>query len=111
MTTKNDMITAIQASADASGDNNIRISMGAPGNHLKNTIGETEPTAQAWQPEPKTWPVVIEGLALWADTQGVGQVGTIKAKLNELIGAYNQLRTDYNAGVVPTSAPAVTPIP
>jgi len=108
MTTKTDIIDAIKAAADATGDNNIRISLGATGNHLKNTIGETKPTGAAWNPEPKTWPVICEGLANWADSLGISGV---KDKLNDLIGQYNQLLEDYNNSTVPSSASEVDPLP
>ena len=111
MTTKADIIAAIQAAVDGTGNNNLKISLGAPGDHVKNSIGETKPTGAAWQPEPKTWPAIVEGLADWADTQGLGQVGAIKTKLNELIGGYMQLKQDYDNGIVPTTAPDVTPLP
>ena len=72
MTVKTEMIAAIQAVADASGSENIRIALGAPGNHVENSIGESQPTGAAWIPEPKTWPVVVEGIAAWLDSKGVG---------------------------------------
>lgn len=111
MATKDDIIAAIQAAADGSGSGNIRISLGAPGNHVKNSIGETKETAQAWEPEPKTWSVVAEGLADWADSLGLSGIAAIKAKVNELCNSYNQLLIDYDAGTVPTSAPPVPPLP
>jgi hypothetical protein len=111
MATKEDIITEIQAVADASGDNNLRISLGAPGNNVKDTIGKTKPTGQAWEPEPKTWPVVAEGLANWADAQGIAGISDIKDKVNELVGGYMQLKADYDSGVVPTTAPDITPLP
>lgn len=108
MATKADMIAAIQAVADGSGSDTIRMALGEPGSYVKDPTGATRETGAAWAPEPKTWPVVIEGLADWFDAQGLG---AIKPKLNELIGAYNQLRSDYNAGIVPTAAPEVDPLP
>lgn len=65
MSIKADIIAAIQAVADATGNANLRISLGAPGDHVENVIGETQPTGAAWSPEPRTWPVIIEGLAGW----------------------------------------------
>lgn len=38
------------------------------------------------------------------------QLNLHKAKINELIAAYNQLRNDYNNNTVPTSAPSVQPL-
>jgi hypothetical protein len=52
--------------------------------------------------------VIVDGIAAWYDAQGIP---AMKAKLNELIGAYNQLRADYNSGTVPTTAPNVLPLP
>ena len=72
MTTKTDIIAAIQGVADATGDGNLRIAIGAPGDHVENSIGETQPTGDAWEPEPKTWPVVVEGIAAWLDSKNVG---------------------------------------
>jgi len=111
MATKDDIITAIQSVADASGSGNIRISLGAPGSHVADSAGKSKPTGAAWVPEPKTWPVVVEGLADWLDGQGIGEIAAIKSKVNELIAGYNQLRTDYNSGTVPTTASSVTPLP
>ena len=89
---------------DGAGVDQLRISLGTPGDHVRDVTGEPQPTGGAWEPEPKTWPLVVEGIADWADA-------TLKAKLNELVGAYNQLRTDYNDGTVPTSAQEVDPLP
>lgn len=61
--TKTGRISAIQAVADATGDNNWRISLGEPGSHLENTVGEKKPTGAAWEPEPKSFPIIMEGLA------------------------------------------------
>jgi hypothetical protein len=46
----------------------------------------------------------FEGVGLYLE-------GTVIAKLNELIEQYNQLRTDYNNGIIPTTATAVTTLP
>lgn len=53
----------VQGLADATGNNDLSIALGAPGRHLPNAIGEIRPTGQAWLPEPKTWSLVVEGLA------------------------------------------------
>ena len=111
MATKDDITNAIKAVADATGNGNTRISLGAQGDHELNSIGESEPTGKAWDGDYKTWPVVVLGLANWVDSTGIGEVGTIKSKLNDLIGQYNQLLSDYNNGVVPSSATPITPIP
>lgn len=106
MATRDDLIAAIQAAADATGVNTIRLGLGAPGDHVKDPTGETRPTGGAWEPEPKTWPVVVDGFVAWYE----GPTG-LKAKLNELIGAYMQLKADYDSGTVPTAAPDVLPLP
>lgn len=72
MSTKTELITAIQAVVDASGNGNLRIALGAPGAHVENSIGESQPTGGAWAPEPKTWPAVMEGIGAWLDSKGVG---------------------------------------
>ncbi len=111
MATKDDMIAAIQAAADSSGSGNIQISLGTPGNHVLNSIMEMQETGKAWTPEPKTWPIVAEGLAAWADAAGIGDMAAIKAKINELIASHNQFISDYNANVIPTTAVPVVPLP
>lgn len=111
MATKDDIIAAIQAAADGTGNSNLQISLGSTGDHVKNIIGETKPTGQAWEPEPKTWSVVAEGLADWADSLGLSDLSAIKSKVNELCNSYNQLLIDYDAGTVPTTAPPVVPLP
>lgn len=108
MTTKSEIIAKIQEAADASGSPQMRIGLGAPGSVVENAIGEKKDTGTAWVPEPKSQALIVEGLAAWLDDAGVGS--TLKSKLNELVGAYNQLRVDYNAGTVPTSAPEVDPL-
>lgn len=109
MTTKAEIIAKIQAAADACGNAQMQIGLGTPGSVVENAIGERKNTGTAWEPEPKSQALIIEGIAAWLDDAGVGS--TLKSKLNELIGAYNQLREDYNAGTVPTTAPEVDPLP
>jgi len=110
MSTKTEIIADIQAVADASGADAIRSSLGTPGSYVE-IAGSERKTGAGWEPEPKVWSVVVEGLANWLDNAGVGDVGAIKSKLNELIGEYDQLRDDYNNGVVPTTAQEVDPLP
>jgi hypothetical protein len=109
MTTKAEIIAKIQTAFDASGKDQLRIGMGAPGAHVLNVNGESEETGQAWEPEPKTWPLIIAGLAEWLDDAGVSIA--VKDKLNELVNAYDQLREDFNSSTVPTTAPEVDPLP
>lgn len=105
MSTQEEIITAIQTAADAAEDSGIKIAFGTPGGRALNIIGQVKPTGQAWLSPPSTWSVIIQGIADWLDA------GVTKSKMNELIGAYNQLREDYNNGIVPTSALEVTPLP
>lgn len=65
MTTKQGIIAAIQAKADATDNNQTRIAYGAPGASLPNIIGKLQPTGIAWDESEflKAWPLVIEGLA------------------------------------------------
>ena len=67
MTTKSDIIAAIQAAADATGVNTIRIGLGTPGSRIADPIGEMKDTGAGWVPEPKVWPTVIAGIAAWID--------------------------------------------
>ena len=108
MDTKQAIIEAVQARADVSGDA-MRIALGTPGAHVPNVIGEVEETGQAWV-EPAAFPTLVGGIADYLDGQGVSGVGAIRGKLNELVGQYNQLLADYNAGVVPSAAHAVVPL-
>ena len=71
MATKDDIITLIQAVADATGVDAMRVSLGAPGNHVE-IGGSSRETGAGWSPEPKPFPIVIEGLAQFLDGQGVG---------------------------------------
>jgi hypothetical protein len=84
VSTKAKIIAAIQYVVDnlSPADNQLRIALGEPGDHVKNVINETEPTGQGWE-EPGTFPVVIEGIA---DTLG--------AKFREVTGDTEILPTD-----------------
>jgi len=70
MTTKADIIAAIQFIADATGNNNLRIALGAPGSHLRDSSGQMQPTGKAWIPTPRMWDTVAGGLAKWFDESG-----------------------------------------
>lgn len=115
MSTKTDIIDAIKAAADAyyTADPEtgapVAVALGTPGAEVE-IAGQTFDTGKAWENEPKSIPTQIEGLADYLDTQGLSDVAAVKSKLNELIGAYNQLLADYNNGVVPSTALPVTPI-
>jgi hypothetical protein len=93
VSTKADILSSIQAIADATGVDEIKMIIGTP----SSTNGK------AWAPEPKVFSVLIEGLAGWLDSSH-------KAKINELVAGYNQLIADYNSSTVPTTAPTVSPL-
>ncbi|MCK4792582.1 MAG: hypothetical protein KAV87_53125 [Desulfobacteraceae bacterium] len=64
MSAKDRIIQQIQATADATDDNQVRISFGAPGEYLLNIINERKATGQVWQDLTLgTWPMIIEALA------------------------------------------------
>lgn len=84
----------------------------APGSLNKDhySIDDLNAHGQAWETEGNpVKPKVTTG----AEIEGIGVYleGTVVAKLNELIGQFNQLRTDYDNGVVPTTATAVSTLP
>lgn len=110
---KDDIMLAIQTIADdyyvanAETGAAVVLALGTPGRHI-TVEGQPLVTGGGWSPEPRTFSVFVEGLASYLTAQG--SIPAVEGKLNELIAAYNQLRSDYNAGVTPTTAPAVTPL-
>lgn len=102
MATFNDIKTAIQTVADAI-DNPGAYGLQTEGTKIEMSPEVTIITGESWGAENPIQ-IMFQGLANWMDA-------TYKAKLNELIGEYNQLRTDYDNATVPTNANAVTPIP
>jgi len=119
MSTKDDMIAAIQEVADdpnpappnePRGAAKIRAVLGAPGEFVE--IADTKlKTGGGWDPSPAIYEKLVEGLAKYLDDSGIAEVAAIKSKVNELIGEFNKLLDDYNNAVVPSSASAVTPLP
>jgi hypothetical protein len=109
MATWEDVQSLIQAIADSRDD---------PGAYGLRTPGEPIEIGRnveiipggSWG-ENKPFQIYLEGLSEYLDTLGVSGVSAIKSKLNELIAAYNQLRSDYNNSVWPTTAPSVTQLP
>lgn len=101
MTTKADIIAAIQAVADATGDTNIQITFGTPGAYIKNIIDEIQATGRAWVPEPKPWATVIEGLADWLDGGGVTP-GRVKVSVADTVADFLGGKLVAGAGVVLT---------
>ncbi len=119
MTTKQDIIQAIQEAADESnpapphvkeGEPRLRVALGEPGDVI-DLEGDKWETGRGWEPLPTAYDKIIEGLAVVLDDKGIGDVAAIKAKVNELVGGYMQLKTDYNNGTVPTTAPDIAPLP
>lgn len=110
MALENDAILAINAAAaeryaaSATDGAAVMAALGAPG--TKVAIADQLLDSGAALGADKTLQVLAVGLARAIEPQ-LGQVASIKAKVNELIVAYNALRADYNNGVVPTSAPWV----
>jgi len=98
MSTYSDLVAKIKAAADSSTDV-VKVAIGSTGNTV--TIDDVEmSTGKAWQ-DPSFIAVLQEGLSDWLDDPLI-------SKLNELIGQYNQLRSDYNSMTVPTSANSVS---
>lgn len=108
------LLEAVQAAADARYARSIEaggpvmVALGTPGTTVEIATQKL-PSGRAWG-DDKTMQVLLTGIEAWLSTQGVGQIGAAVDKLNELVTAYNQLRADYNASVVPTTAPAVLPL-
>ncbi len=114
---KADIIQAIQDAADvyyanpaidSDARNAIKLAVGSPGEVLYIENQRLD-SGSAWIDEPKVFPTFVEGIADWLGSQG--DVSTIKSKLNELIGEYNQLLADHNSATVPSTATTVTVIP
>ena len=86
----------------------LQAAAGAPGGTVELPGKEKRTTGSIWAVDGDGNPVVLLGVLVAMSGQELD--ATVIAKVNELIGAYNQLRTDYNAGTVPTSAAAVAVI-
>lgn len=119
MSTTTEIIAAIQAAADAlyfepDGTPNaraaVRVALGTPGDTVQ-IAGRPNRTGSAWVPEPTVFSTLILGLADWLDDAGTGQIATMRSKINELIGQYNQLLADHNSATVPSTASAVALLP
>lgn len=78
MSTKTEIIAAIKGVADATEAPAILMALGTEGDYVE-IVEQERPTGAAWVPEPKTWPVVIEGIAAWLDSKGVGGAPGFKA--------------------------------
>ena len=108
MGTKEDIINEINTVADLQSDT-IKVALGTPGSVV--TIGTEDLDTGQGIVSGAAFNVLVEGIAEYIDSQGVGDVSTIKSKLNELIGEFNQLLADYNSSTVPSTASTVTTIP
>jgi len=101
VSTYTDIRDAIRAVADAGSDTS-KLSLGTPGSHVR-IAGTTYDTGKAWG-SGKAVQMQWEGYSVWFDAN-------IKAKINEIVAQYNQLRIDYDAGTVPTSANSIAALP
>ena len=109
MATWEDIQLLIQAIADAR-DNVAAYSLRTPAPPIKIERNvEIEPGG-AWG-EFLPFQIYLEGISAYLDDNILSELPGIKSKLNELISAYNQLRSDYNTGTWPSSAPYVNPLP
>lgn len=108
MSTFTDIRDAIMAIADVR-DIPGSVGLRTPGEKVEYR-GQELDTGSAWG-DAKSLQILVEGIATWMDGAGVGNIGAIYSKLNELIGQYNQLREDYIAGGGTTTATEVTPLP
>jgi hypothetical protein len=104
---------SLQATADAAylahGEAAVgaKLALGTPGESI--AVEGTRVAAGSGWGAGKTFEVIAAAADAWLVAQG--SPSAIAAKLNELIAAYEQLRQDYNAAVVPTTAPPVAPLP
>jgi len=109
METWAEIMLLIQAIADSRDDPGV-YGMRTPGPDIEIRRDILVTPGGSWG-STKAFQLFLEGLGEWLDDAGVSNVSTIYAKLDELIDAYNQLRSDYNSSTVPTSAPSVAPLP
>ena len=70
MALKDDILAAIQACADGSGDADLRVSLGSPGDKIL-LRGEVVETGQAYE-QPGFTDCLIEGIANAIEAQGSG---------------------------------------
>lgn len=108
-----DIIAIVQASVDKTGIPELMAAFGTPGSKVTITFGSGDSktevkvdTGSAWSPTPTAFTELLQGFGFYFDK--ITYLPQITPKLNELIGEYNKLRSDYNNGVVPTSAKAVS---
>jgi len=115
VTTRSELILAVQAvadnyyAADPAIGATAMIALGTPGT-VVDVDGQKLNSGMAWAREMATFPVVLAGLADWLDGAGIGEVASIKGKVNDLCASLNQLIADYNASIKPTTAQSVPPL-
>jgi len=119
LSTKTAIIEAIQNAADSYyaditidevQRSAVALALGTPGQRI-TIADQTNDSNAALTPEPTVFSTVIEGIASSLDASGVGEVAAIKAKLNQVIGQYNQLLSDHNSSTVPSTATVVSVLP
>lgn len=116
MTTKSDLIAAVQAAADAyyvadpTTGAAVKLSIGSPGTVVV-IAGQKFGSGSAWASVPGVLDTEVEGLADWLDASGIGNLTAIHDTVNDLCASLNQLILDHNSGTVPTTALPVTPLP
>jgi hypothetical protein len=109
MATWEDIKTLVQSIADGIDDPGA-YGMRSPGPDIEIQRNIEVTPGGSWG-STKAFEIFLKGLSEYLDTQDISAVGDIKDKLNELISSYAQLKADYNAGTVPTTAPDVVPLP
>jgi hypothetical protein len=63
MASKKSIIDFVNTVADATEDPQIRVGFGKPGSYVEDASGETKPTGMAFNPEPTSMSVLMEGIA------------------------------------------------
>ena len=104
-----DIKLLIQTIADGVDDNGA-LGLKTPGDPIDLGQNVEIRPGESWGPT-KAFEIYLGGISQYLNSSGISEVAAIKAKVNELVGAYNQLRTDYNDETVPTTAESVDPIP
>jgi len=110
MAAADDIKTKVRAEADGLTPSEgkfpgARAALGTPDTTVE-WEGDEYPCGTAWGESP--FEALVRGIGAWSDD--AGDVSAIKAKLNELIGEFNQLLDDHNNGVIPSTASSVTPL-
>jgi len=72
---KSAIIAAVQAAADATDNPFMRVSLGAPGDEVEIYEGQLKGTGSGWEPTPKPFDLLVEGIAEVLFSSGVGVSG------------------------------------